>query len=75
MMPYFDEMVAAFMETEERGCCLYENERKYVNIKCVIVADMSFLHKYLNRGGGSVSPPLNFLRVQVNSAPSLNSRA
>jgi hypothetical protein len=55
MMPYFDEMVAAFMEIEERGYCLYENERKYVNIKCVIVADMSFRHKYLNRGGGSAT--------------------
>ena len=55
MMPYFDEMVAAFMEIEERGYCMFDNDRKYVNIKCVIVADMSFLHKYLNRGGGSAT--------------------
>ncbi len=43
----FDEMVEAFMEIERRGYCMFENERKYVNIKCVIVGDMSFLHKYL----------------------------
>ena len=56
IMPYFDEMVAAFMEIEKRGYCMYENERKYVNIKCVVVADMSFQqHKYLQRGGGSPS--------------------
>ncbi len=43
------------MKIEEQGYCMYDNERKYVNIKCVIVADMSFLHKYLNRGGGSAT--------------------
>ncbi len=42
MMPYFDEMVEAFMEIERRGYCMFENERKFVNIRCVIVADMSY---------------------------------
>jgi hypothetical protein len=27
MMPYFDEMVAAFMDIEEQGYCMYDNER------------------------------------------------
>jgi hypothetical protein len=59
MMPFFDDMVAAFMEIEKRGYVIIENERKYVNIKVYVVADMSFLHMYLKnkRGGGSATPP------------------
>ncbi len=55
MMPFFEEMVGAFMEIEKRGYIEIDGERRHVNIKVVIVADMSFLHKYLNRGDGSAS--------------------
>ena len=55
MMPFFDEMVAAFIEIEKRGYVMIDNECKYVNIKVYVVADMSFLHKYLKRGGGSAT--------------------
>jgi hypothetical protein len=55
LMPFFEEMVAAFMEIEKRGYIEIDGERRHVNIKVVIVADMSFLHKYLNRGGGSAT--------------------
>ena len=49
------QVLKAFNWTKESGYCMYENERKSVNIKCVVVADMSFQHKYLQRGGGSAS--------------------
>ncbi len=54
MLPYFEQMVDAFMEIDKRGYCIIDDELKYVNIKVVVVADMSFLHKYLQRGGGSL---------------------
>jgi hypothetical protein len=55
MMPYFEQMVDAFMEIEKRGYCIIDGELKHVNIKVVVVANMSFLHKYLQRGGGSAT--------------------
>jgi hypothetical protein len=53
MMPYFEEMVAAFVDIEKKGYCTVEGVNYPIFIRCIVVADMSFLHKYLGRGGGS----------------------
>lgn len=53
MMPYFEEMVAAFVNIEKKGFCTVDGVDYPIFIRCVVVADMSFLHKYLGRGGGS----------------------
>ena len=53
MMPYFDELVNAFMQIEKDGFCTVDGEEYPIHIRCVVVADMSFLHKYLGRGGSS----------------------
>ena len=53
MMPYFEELVAAFVEIEKRGYCVVDGVEYPIHIRCVVVADMAFLHKYLGRGGGS----------------------
>ena len=55
LMKYFDRMVAAFREIQERGYCVVGSERYSVFIDVIVVADMSYLHKYLRRGGGSHS--------------------
>ena len=52
-MQYFDRMVACFKDIEERGYCVVDNVRHEVFIDVIVVADMSYLHKYLKRGGGS----------------------
>ena len=55
MMPYFDEFVGAFETIKERGFCVVDDKKYNVNIKPVVVADMAFEHKYLERGGGSAT--------------------
>jgi hypothetical protein len=53
MMPYFEELVAAFVDIEQKGYCTVDGVQYPIYIRCVVVADMAFLHKYLGRGGGS----------------------
>ena len=53
LMQYFDRMVACFKDIEARGYCVVNNVRHEVFIDVIVVADMSYLHKYLRRGGGS----------------------
>jgi hypothetical protein len=53
VMKYFDEMVAAFVEIEQRGYCVVDGIQYPVHIDVIVVADMAYLHKYLKRGGGS----------------------
>ena len=55
LMQYFDRMVACFKDIEERGYCVVNNVRHEVFIDVIVMADMSYLHKYLKRGGGSHS--------------------
>ena len=55
VMKYFDKMVNCFREIEARGFCVVGDERHDVFINVLVVADMSYLHKYLRRGGGSHS--------------------
>ena len=53
MMPYFDKLVNAFMQIEKDGFCTVDGVEYPIHIRCVVVADMSFLHKFLGRGGSS----------------------
>jgi hypothetical protein len=53
MMLYFEEMVAAFVDIEKKRFCTIDGVEYPIYIRCIAVADMSFLHKYLGRGGGS----------------------
>ena len=55
LMNYFDRMVACFREIEARGFCEVDKVRHEVFIDVLVVADMAYLHKYLQRGGGSHS--------------------
>ncbi len=50
MMPYFKELVDAFYEIEKNGHCIVDGVIYPVHISVKVVADMSFLHKYLGRG-------------------------
>jgi hypothetical protein len=61
IMKYFDAMVASFREIEARGHCVVNGERHQVFIDMVVVADMTYLHKYLKRGGGSHACTIFFL--------------
>jgi hypothetical protein len=55
LMTYFDCMVECFRDIEKRGYCVVDNVRHEVYIEVIVVADMSYLHKFLRRGGGSHS--------------------
>ena len=55
MMPFFKELVDAFYEIERNGHCEVDGVIYPVFISVKVVADMSFLHKYLGRGGGSAT--------------------
>jgi hypothetical protein len=55
LMKYFDRMVECFREIQDRGYCVVDNVQHEVFIDVIVVADMSYLHKYLRRGGGSHS--------------------
>jgi hypothetical protein len=46
VMKYFDKMVNCFREIEARGFCVVVDERHDVFINVLVVADMSYLHKY-----------------------------
>ena len=53
MMPYFEGLVAAFVDIEQKGYCTVDGVQYPIYIRCVVVVDMAFLHKYLGLGGGS----------------------
>jgi hypothetical protein len=53
IMPYFEEFVQAFLEIEERGYCVVDNQQYNIYIRCFVVGDLAFEQKYLGRGGGS----------------------
>jgi hypothetical protein len=50
IMPHFHDVVAAFREIEEKGCVQVDGEEYEVPIKVVVVADMSFVWKCVDRG-------------------------
>ncbi len=55
LMHYFNHMVSVFQEIEREGFCVVKGNGWKVHIKVVVVADLSVLHKYVQRGGGSHS--------------------
>jgi len=55
VMPHFHGLVAAFREIEERGFVVVDGVEYEVPIKVVVVADMSFVWKYAERGCASGS--------------------
>ena len=55
LMPYFHAMIREFQNIERQGFCVVNGSEFEVNIRVVVVADLSFLHKYVQRGGSSHS--------------------
>jgi hypothetical protein len=55
LMPYFHHMVAEFLRIEEQQFCEVNGQKYPVYLQIAVVADLSFLHKYTQRGGGSHS--------------------
>ena len=55
LMEYFHVMVQEFLKIERQGFCTVNGYQCEVHIKVLVVADISFLHKYVQRGGSSHS--------------------
>jgi hypothetical protein len=53
LMPYFHRMVAEFEKIEEQKYCVVNDKRYTVCIHVIVIADKSFMQKYVERGGGS----------------------
>ena len=53
LMAYFHSMVKEFQKIEKQGFCMVNGNQWKVHIKVVVVADLSFLQKYVKRGGSS----------------------
>ena len=55
IMEYFHALVREFQKIERQGFCMVNGQAYKVPIKVYVVADLSFLHKYVKRGGSSHS--------------------
>ena len=55
LMPWFHLLVAEFIKIEEQQFCIVKGKKYPVYLKVVVIADLSFLQKYVLRGGGSHS--------------------
>jgi hypothetical protein len=55
LMPYFHLLMEELRKIEEQQFCTVNGKEYTVYIKPVVIADLSFLHKYVKRGGGSHS--------------------
>ncbi len=55
IMDYFNALVREFQEIERQGFCTVNGQVYKVPIKVYVVADLSFLQKYVQRGGSSHS--------------------
>ena len=55
IMEYFHALVSEFQQIERQGFCMVNGHAYKVPIKVYVVADLSFLHKYVRRGGSSHS--------------------
>lgn len=54
IMPLFEQLVALFVEVEKQQFIIVDNKRyDNVFIKILVVADMMFLHKFMEHGGCS----------------------
>jgi hypothetical protein len=55
LMEYFHALLRGFRQIESQGFCVVNGQAYKVPIKVYVVADLSFLHKYVKRGGSSHS--------------------
>ena len=53
LMPYFRQLVEEFRKIERQGFCRVNGYEWKVHIKVVAIADLGFMQKYVQRGGGS----------------------
>jgi hypothetical protein len=61
LMEYFHLLLDAFRKIEEQQFCIVNGKKYRVFLKVVVVADLSFLHKYVLHGGGSHSATCFYL--------------
>jgi hypothetical protein len=55
LMEFFHLLVKECLKIEEQQFCVVNGKRYTVYIKVAVIADLAFLHKYVQRGGGSHS--------------------
>ena len=55
LMEYFHALLRGFQQIERQGYCRVNGHTFKVPIQVHVVADLSFLHKYVKRGGSSAS--------------------
>ena len=53
LMPYFHRLVDEFLQIERQQYCVVNDQKYTVYLHIIVIADLSFLHKYTRRGGGS----------------------
>ncbi len=53
LMPYFHRLVEEFLQIERQQYCVVNDKKYTVYLQIIVIADLSFLHKYTRRGGGS----------------------
>jgi hypothetical protein len=55
LMEFFHLLVKECLKIEEQQYCVVNGKKYTVYIKVAVIADLAFLHKYVQRGGGSHS--------------------
>ncbi len=55
LMEYFHHLLDALRKIEEQQFCIVNGKKYRVFLEVIVVVDLSFLHKYVLRGGGSHS--------------------
>jgi hypothetical protein len=55
LMEFFHLLVKECLKIEEQQFCVVNDKKYTVYIKVAVIADLAFLHKYVQRGGGSHS--------------------
>jgi hypothetical protein len=55
LMQFFHLLVKECLKIEEQQFCVVKGKKYTVYIKVAVIADLAFLHKYVQRGGGSHS--------------------
>jgi hypothetical protein len=55
LIPYFHLLVNEMLNIEQQQFCVVNGTQFAVYIKTVVIADLAFLHKYMQHGGGSHS--------------------
>ena len=55
LMEYFHHLLDALRKIEEQQFCIVNGKKYRAFLEVIVVVDLSFLHKYVLRGGGSHS--------------------